>query len=140
MKEAFCYKCGKPGAWPLCKECRAREEPEPKEPVKKKKQVRKKFEHHDDYFEAILQVRTKGSPTEDEIWDIIYELQDDKDFEAWKKKDEIQFTDVRAARAVAKALEKKFHLDMVQTRKHIGFDRVKSKKQYKWTLCLRNRD
>jgi len=137
MKEAFCYKCGKPGSWPLCKECKPKDEPRPEKPVKKKKE---RFEHHQDYFEAILQVRTAHGPSEDDVWDVIYELQDEKEFDAWKKEEDIHFTDIRAARSVAKTLEKKFNLKVVQTRKDVGFDRLKSKKQYKWTLCLRNRD
>jgi len=136
MREAFCCICGKPGAWPVCKECRGETKEEEKpEKIKKLKEI----QHHVEYFEAILQNRTTQRLSEEEIWDIIYEVQDTRNFNAWKKKEDIYFTSIKAARIVAKTLSKKFGLEILETRKHIGYDRVKSRKEFKWTICLKDK-
>ncbi len=141
MKEAFCCVCGKTGAWPLCRECReCREKQGLEGNTKKIKKLRTTPQHHPDYFEAILQNRVTGGPSEEKIWEIIYDQQDKRNFGVWEKKDDFYFTDLKAAKVVAKTLAKKFKLNLIETRKHVGFDRMKSRKIFKWTICLRNSD
>jgi NMD protein affecting ribosome stability and mRNA decay len=134
MKETFCCVCGKPGKWPVCSSCE-------KKKVKKKTKEKKEkisLEHHSEYFEAIIQNR--ADVDKEQIWKAISKIQATRKFNAWEKKNDFYFSDVKVAKIVARKLSKTFNLEIKESRKQIGYDRHKSKKRYKWNICLRNRD
>lgn len=130
----FCCVCGKEGKWPFCDECagkRAVIKVVTKEKIKKPTPTRAA-----DYYEAIIQMRNKE--IEGFIIKKSCEVSKEKKSIFWRENDDLYFKNHLVAKKVAELVKTKFNeVDVLQTRKHVGFDRHKSKRQYKWTIRIR---
>lgn len=135
--------CGKPGKWPLCEDCEKNAPKTEEKKVKKQrlpgisKEARSLNMRREDYYECILQMRCKNPDVDEFLVDALESESKKRKFIVWRKGNDYYFSDIKAGKNVAKLLVKQFKLNLNETRKQVGFDRNKSKTQFKWTICLR---